>query len=232
MPGSPVRWVVFDAVDTLIEPSPSVGEAYWQIGRRFGSQRSPDEVRAAFRAAFVASEQTCFAPERRGQTSESEEHRRWKWIVTQVLPDVAEADACFDALWDHFAQPTSWRCFPDVEPTLQRLVSQGIQIATASNFDSRLHAVRAGLPPLQPLARCLVSSELGYRKPAAEFYRAVAAACSSVPHEMLFVGDDREGDVLAPRRSGWQSVWLERRTPRPDAVQSLSEILPLAMGNP
>lgn len=230
MPGSPVRWVVFDAVDTLIEPTPSVGEAYWQIGRRYGSQRTLEDVRTTFRSAFVASEQTCFTPERRGQTSELEEHRRWKWIVTQVLPDVVDADACFEALWEHFAHPDSWRCYPDVEPTLTQLVSQGIQIATASNFDARLHTVRAGLPPLEPLAHCLVSSELGHRKPAAEFYAAVASACAASPHEMLFVGDDWEGDVLAPRRAGWRAVWLERRAVRPDAVQSLAEILPLAIG--
>ena len=38
-------------------------------------------------------------------TDEATERRRWRMIVTGVLPEVAEPDRAFDELWDHFGRP-------------------------------------------------------------------------------------------------------------------------------
>jgi putative hydrolase of the HAD superfamily len=206
----PPRWVIFDAVGTLITPEPSVAEAYAAIGRRFGVDLPLDTVRQAFRQAFAASETACFTPERLGCTSEAEEHRRWEWIVESVLPGVNDRDETFRELWDHFARPSAWRCYEDVAPTLAALQTAGIRVAIASNFDARLADVCRGFPELQTIERQFVSSQLGYRKPDPRFYAAVCAELGVAPSELLMLGDDHRCDVLGPQAAGWDARLIDR----------------------
>ncbi len=107
-----IRGIVFDAVGTLIKPVPSVAEAYAAAARRQGVVLDLEEVRARFQVHFqsdkVHAEQGVLS------TDEATERRRWRMIVTGVLPEVAEPDRAFDELWDHFSRPDSWRCYPDV----------------------------------------------------------------------------------------------------------------------
>ena len=102
----PVRGIVFDAVGTLIEASPSVSAAYAQAAARQGIELDLNLVRSRFSHAFRQDE----AHELRGPlaTDESIELRRWKRIVTCVLPEVPDADRAFDDLWRHFADPARW----------------------------------------------------------------------------------------------------------------------------
>jgi putative hydrolase of the HAD superfamily len=224
-----VRWIVFDAVGTLLAPSPSVAEAYHQVGASLGSQLPVAEVGRRFREFFPRSETECFPPERLGLTSEPEERDRWRWIVERVLDDVTDQEACFQRLWDHFAAPASWTLFDDVPAVIERLRQQGYRLAIASNFDARLHALCDACPTLQSVTLRLVSSEVGYRKPAAEFYAAVTAACGTSPESILMVGDDWEADVVAARNAGLHAVWLNRREAGGDdgnAIASLADLVP------
>ena len=98
-----IRGIVFDAVGTLIKPVPSVAEAYTAAARRQGVVLDPEEVKARFQVHFqsdkVHAEQGVLS------TDEATERRRWRMIVTGVLPEVAEPDRAFDELWDHFGRP-------------------------------------------------------------------------------------------------------------------------------
>ena len=122
---SQVRWIVFDAVGTLIQPSPSVASAYHTIGRRYGSQLSVEEISERFNRAFRQSETDSFpgGPARESPwfSSDAIEAARWNWIVGEVVPDVSDTTGCFQELWDHFASPNSWHCFDDVGPSLRSL---------------------------------------------------------------------------------------------------------------
>ena len=46
-------------------------------------------------------------------------------------------EACFEELFVHFGQPSSWSCFADVEPALAALSQAGYRLAVSSNFDAR-----------------------------------------------------------------------------------------------
>ena len=59
--------------------------------------------------------------------------------------------------------------------------------------------------PLTLAEHVFASSELGWRKPSAEFFRAVERRLGRKPHELLLVGDDPELDVAAARRAGWHA---------------------------
>ena len=224
------RWLVFDAVGTLIQPDPPVAEAYQSIAARHGSSLTVGEVGERFRQVFRRSETEAF-PEGPAEgspwlSSHAIEIARWRWIVREVIPDVDNPELCFLELWEHFANPRSWSCFDDVDATLSWLVESGYQLAIASNFDSRLHAVCVGHPPLQAIERRFVSSETGFRKPAPDFYARLIAHCDCPANEILMVGDDPEHDVAAPRAAGMRAVLIDRRTtvPIPGTIRSLHEL--------
>ncbi|WP_422930653.1 HAD-IA family hydrolase [Singulisphaera sp. PoT] len=201
--------IVLDAVGTLIEAHPPVAEAYIAVARRQGVELETDLVRSRFREFFrkddLANERGPLA------TDEATERRRWQAIVGGVLGDLPDFDRAFDELWSHFACPSSWRCFDDVGPILAELRSRGIPCWIASNFDSRLRDVVAGLEELRPMGEHLViSSEVGYKKPHPAFFDALVARCGVEAGRLLSVGDDLENDVLGAMRAGLRAVWIDR----------------------
>jgi putative hydrolase of the HAD superfamily len=209
-----IRGIVFDAVGTLIKPVPSVAEAYTAAAGRQGVVLDPEEVRARFHVHFQSD--LVHAGQGVLSTDEATERRRWRMIVTGVLPEVAEPDRAFEELWDHFSQPESWRCYPDVAPVLAALAAQGISVCVGSNFDSRLRGVVRGLSELRARAESLViSSEVGFRKPHPSFFEAACAQLGLPPTNVLCVGDDPETDVRGAIRAGLSGLLIDRGVRRP-----------------
>jgi putative hydrolase of the HAD superfamily len=138
--------IIFDAVGTLIDPHPSVAEVYVAAARRQGVELDRGLVKARFHQHFRNDE----LDETRGPlvTDEPTEYRRWRRIVSNVLPEVPHPDRAFFELWDHFGRPESWRCYADVAPALATLTRAGLPIRIASNFDGRLRAFVGGLADL------------------------------------------------------------------------------------
>jgi putative hydrolase of the HAD superfamily len=233
VPSAEIAWetidgVVFDAVGTLIEPCPPVAEAYAEAASRQGVTLATAEVQRRFHVYFRNDEWD----EIRGPmaTDEAIEARRWRRIVSNVLPEVPEPETAFGQLWRHFGQPGAWRCFADVHHVLEALASAGLAVCVASNFDGRLRRVAAGLSPLAGLGDALViSSEVGYRKPHPAFYEAACAHLAVPAERVLWVGDDVDNDVAGPNRAGCRGLWLDRGgrggadVPR---IRGLAELLP------
>ena len=69
---SAIRWILVDAVGTLIFPDPPVAEVYFAAGLDYGSRRTVDEIRGRFRAALAAAYSSCLP------TSEPLERMRWQ----------------------------------------------------------------------------------------------------------------------------------------------------------
>ncbi len=206
--------IVFDAVGTLIKPDPSVAAAYTAAARRQGVDLEPDEVRTRFHVHFQSDE--VHAGQGVLSTDEATERRRWRKIVYDVLPEISQPDRAFDELWEHFSRPQSWRCFPDVAPAMKALTEMGIDLCVGSNFDGRLRGVVQGLPELASWVDSLViSSEVGFRKPHASFFRAACDHLGLPPDRVLCVGDDVENDVRGAIRAGLSGLWLDRGTMRP-----------------
>lgn len=205
-------WIVFDAVGTLLVPSEAVAATYQAVGQAHGSVLTQAEVGRRFRRVFAESEGLVFHSDGTItpglETSEQAEYRRWQWVVGQVFEDLApdQQTRVFEALWQHYAQPAAWRLLPDVAETLAELRQRGWRLALASNFDARLDGLQRGFAALESIERVAVSSRLGWRKPAPQFYAKVAELCGSRPAELCMVGDHWEHDVLAAQAAGWQAV--------------------------
>ena len=217
-----IRWneiqgIVFDAVGTLIEPSPSVAMVYAQAAARQGIDVELHDVKDRFHRYFRNDE----IDDLRGPlaTDEILERRRWRRIVSNVLPDLPDADRGFEELWEHFGSPSSWRLFDDVANAMELLEGAGFPIRIASNFDRRLRGVVAGLPQLDGRVHPLViSSEVGYRKPHPRFYEASCESLGLPPSRVLYIGDDAENDVRGPRRAGLAGLLLDRDSRHPDDI--------------
>lgn len=220
---APVKAVVFDAVGTLIYPQPGVAAAYQAaIEKHFGVQIDKEVVSAAVRSALTSrsagDELT---------TSESQEREFWSDLVKQLCPAGEAFDACFEELFAHFGDAANWRVFDDTTATISGLQQLGLPLAVASNFDDRLNAVCDGLPEVAGMAHRIVSSRVGYRKPAAQFFEAVAAALNLPPAEILMVGDDPTNDVNGAKAAGLQAVLIDRScsTGKPGVISRLDQLV-------
>jgi putative hydrolase of the HAD superfamily len=223
-----VRVVWFDAVGTLLHPEPSAGDAYFEIGTRFGSRLDRDEVCRRFGKVFKRQEQEDV--ERGLKTDEDYERMRWWRIVREVLDDVEDQGGCFEALYDHFARPDSWRWDSTALEVIQELKAAGYHVGIASNFDRRLRRIISALLARKTSVALSISSQVGWKKPAPQFFASLherPLACR--PEEVLLVGDDVDNDFLGARQSGLHALLLDPlgRYPlfRGHSIRSLAELL-------
>src|SRR5262249_10534703 len=150
---------------------------------RFGSRLTIEVIRTRFAAAFAQEEAADVDAGLR--TSEDRELRRWRTVVANVLDDVTDPDACFHELYQHFSLPEAWRCDPDAPAVLEALAGHGLVLGVASNYDRRLRRVAAGIPALRRLEHLVISSEVGWRKPAPEFFAAVSRSAALPERHIL-----------------------------------------------
>ncbi len=214
-----IRWIAFDAVGTLIFPVPPVWAVYHRVARSHGSRQSETEIGQRFRDTFRECEEddlgksTDWTRPDRLTADEGREQHRWRRIVANVINDVDDPESCFVELFDYFAGPSAWKCFPEVDEVLKTLHRARYRLSVASNFDSRLDALCDGLPELGPIELRVISSQVGYRKPSLHFYRALAAAADCQPAEILMVGNDFQNDILGAQQAGLQTLFVQRNSP-------------------
>jgi len=229
-----VRAIIFDAVGTLIHPDPPAPAVYAQIGKRFGSRYHEHVIKPRFVQAFEHEEDL---DRRQGwRTSEEREIERWRRIVAYLLEDVADQGSCFQVLFDHFSRPEAWRCDPGTGLLLQQLTERGLLLGLASNYDSRLRAVAAGKPELAAIHHLFISSEIGWRKPAPEFFAAVRKSVELPAEQILYVGDDPVNDYEGAIQASMRAVLFDpngrypNHSPNPiRSIQRLNDLLPLLM---
>jgi putative hydrolase of the HAD superfamily len=197
------RAIVFDVVGTLVEPAPAVAEAYRAAALRHGIDHDVADIGGRFRTAWrrqEALDAVAFPP---FGTSGVRERERWRAIVADVFDAAPQSDAIFGDLWAHFGRPAAWRPIPAGRDLVQAARNAGLTVALASNFDERLFGIATVIEPLSWADHVFASSELGWRKPAVDFFRTVEWRLGRSPTELVLVGDDPELDIAAGRRAGW-----------------------------
>ena len=203
-PPPDVRVVVFDVVGTLVEPSPSVADAYQQAAERHGVASDRVLIQQRFKAAWQRQEMIDAAATPAFATNCEREARRWAAIVEDVFEAAPACGAIFADLWEHFGRADAWQPLERGRDLVRAALDAGLTVALASNFDERLLPIAARLEPLSWAQHVFASSEIGWRKPAPEFFRWIERRLGCVPAELLLVGDDPDLDLAAARRAGWQ----------------------------
>jgi putative hydrolase of the HAD superfamily len=214
--------VFFDAVGTLIFPEPLAALIYAQVGRAHGSRLTAAEIGPRFVAAFRRQEQR---DEALGwQTSEPRESERWRAIVCEVLDDVRDGEACFLELFEHFRRPGAWRVADRAAETLANLAGQGYLLGLASNYDRRLREVQTGLAALAPIRHLAISSEIGWRKPAPQFFAAVCRLAGLPADRIVLVGDDFTNDYQGAAQAGLRALLLDSKKTHPESAEHIRQL--------
>lgn len=187
-------------------PSPSVATVYQTaIARHCGIDVEPELVRSTIGHALRGRSNSADLT-----TSEEAERSFWAGLIHSLCPSQDGFQSCFDELFEHFGSSDNWKCFPDVGGIVERLQEHGVKVAIASNFDNRLNSVCDGLADLQFVDCRIVSSLVGYRKPAPQFFDAVVAQLGVDTQNILMVGDDVVNDIRGALKSGLQAALIDR----------------------
>jgi len=221
------RWILFDAVGTLIRPSPAAADVYREVAARHGGRATREAIAARFREVMPKH----FRPEWRREdpwwTSPDRERERWRAIVGEVLGELPGGnESAFEELWTHFSQPAHWQLAAGIEPLWRQLRELGYGVALASNFDERLEVICRGLPPLDSADHVFHSAALGTRKPGPAFFRRIEAILQCGPDACVLVGDDWEADYRGAEAAGWTSYWLNPE-PQGAGARGLKELASL-----
>ena len=201
-----VDTVVFDVVGTLLEPAPSVSEAYKKSAEKFGVSVPVGEIAQRFSIAWERQESLDAQNKPAFITHRRREYDRWRQIVFDVFEDLPAADKIFDDLWVHFGKPSSWQPLEQGCRLLETVREFGVEVAVASNFDERLLELAKHVEPLNGIEKIFASSELGWRKPAPQFFQAVESRLQKEPESLLLIGDDPRLDIAAAKAAGWKSM--------------------------
>ncbi|HLP02570.1 MAG TPA: HAD-IA family hydrolase [Opitutaceae bacterium] len=206
LPG--IRAITFDAAGTLVDPHPSVGAVYGEVGRAHGLAATDAELERRFHAAFKARNHLL-------RSTEPAERAFWRELIGEVFApwaDAATADRLYPDLWEAFAEARRWRPRADMPALLALLRRRGLKLAILSNWDSRLHRVVAGHGWREWLDHVFVSADLGVEKPAHAIFAYAATALGCRPDEILHVGDSWQHDVVGALGAGWHAAWIDRST--------------------
>ena len=107
------------------------------------------------------------------------------------------------------------RLLPGVEEGLRALFHRGFQLGVVSNATSAL-VVRRILEMhgiLHWFRACIVSAEVGYRKPRREIFDLALAAVGSEAKEAVFVGDRPDIDLRGAHNAGLRTIMLKAVQP-------------------
>ena len=210
-PPAGVGVVVFDVVGTLIVPSPSVAVAYQQAAARHGLSVDAAVIQQRFRAAWRRQEAIDAAAVPAFATSRAREAARWRSIVDDVFDGSAVSADVFADLWEHFGTVDAWQPLDRGRELVRRAIDAGATVALASNFDERLLVIAERMEPLSWVPHVFASSEIGWRKPAPEFFRWIERRLDCRPADTLLVGDDPQLDIAAAGLAGWRSLEIAGR---------------------
>ncbi len=116
------------------------------------------------------------------------------------------------------------RLLPGVEEGLRTLAHRGLQLGVVSNATSAL-VVRRILEMhgiLHWFRACIVSAEVGYRKPRREIFQLALSALGAKAAEAIFVGDRPDVDIQGAREAGLRTIMLKaaKQTPTPEATNA------------
>jgi HAD superfamily hydrolase (TIGR01662 family) len=125
----------------------------------------------------------------------------------------------------------NWRVEPDAHETLRTLRSNGYKLGLISNA-ARLQDVNNLIDDhnLRGYFDCIVvSAQEGVRKPDSRIFNTALALMDIKPEHAVMVGDTLTADVIGAQQAGMHSIWITRRSERPENGVSNRNVKPDAV---
>lgn len=127
------------------------------------------------------------------------------------------------------------KMFPEVPSLLEELNKKGITVGMITNGPvEHQHSkiTSLGLKSQIPNKLIFVSDGVGVAKPNPDIFHHVRQHVNLLPHELLYIGDSWENDIVGSSKAGWQSIWFNHRKKEPETnhkplavIHNLSSIL-------
>jgi HAD superfamily hydrolase (TIGR01549 family) len=123
-----------------------------------------------------------------------------------------------DALWSHLGieKPAGWwesityeldDLYPDTIACLEAVRALGLRVGVVGNQSEELEEWARATLPADVVAS---SATLGVRKPAPAFFERIVELAEAAPHEVAYVGDRVDNDVLPAAGAGLFAIHVRR----------------------
>lgn len=207
----PLRAVLFDAAGTLIRPRENVGATYARAFAAHGAALPESRVAEAFGRVLAAMPPMVFADAAPDRVAEREK-AWWREVVRRTLraadgtARLRDFDACFDALFAHFAAASAWEPMPGAARALAALAARGLRLAVVSNFDQRLRPLLAALGLARFFDCIVLPADAGAAKPDPRIFTFALEALGVLAAEAVVVGDDPTDDHAGAVAAGLRAV--------------------------
>ncbi|XP_066330330.1 uncharacterized protein [Miscanthus floridulus] len=171
--------LLLDAGGTLLQVARPVAETYASIGRRYGVTKPEKRIMEGFKRAFSA-------PWPKTLRYQGDGRPFWRIVVAEAT-DCTDVDY-FEEVYQYYAHGDAWRLPIGADTTLRELKDAGD--LELSRFDA-----------------IVVSSEVGYEKPAPEIFKIALDQIDLEASKAVHVGDDETADKAGANAIGLE-CWL------------------------
>ena len=227
---TPVKAVLLDALQTLIDLDPSFPGAFARVCNDFGYWVRESDV------AKVMPLVEAFEKERlknESNLSVTNEYLEELWLrmnrfIFEQVGITGDAEKLSIEMERRFEHGSFTRLFPDTLPVLRRLRDQGLTIGIVSNGTASIMNCLKYHGIDRYVDFILVSGLVGWEKPSPRIFEIALQHASAIPEETLFIGDHYICDIEGARRVGIRPLMITRKTPSAcpdcDVIHSLEEL--------
>ena len=233
-----VRAVFFDAGETLVYPHPSFAELFAEVLGENGHRIDPADVREVVHASSDAFTELMLSEQALNWSTSDEKSRAlwdlvYRMFLTEAGIDAAEHERLVHVLYERFRNIASYRAYPDVLPTLERLRTTDLTLGLISNFEDWLEALLEELKVHHFFDVSVISGIEGVEKPDTKIFEIALERAGVDAAASVYVGDNPIFDAEPARKAGMLPVLIDRRGNHADTeflrITSLED-LPAAIG--
>ena len=211
-----VRAVFFDAGETLVYPHPSFAELFAEVLWEEGHRVDPEELQELVHASSDRFNELMRSEKALNWSTSPERSRAlWDLAYRMFLGEAnipkAEHPRLVDALYRRFRTIASYRLYPDVLPTLERLRKAAVTIGLISNFEDWLEQLLDTLDVSPFLDVSVISGIEGVEKPDTKIFDIALERAGVEAESSVYVGDNPIFDAEPAQRAGMVPVLIDRR---------------------
>ena len=208
-------YILFDAYGTLVE----LDDFYGRLQRGF-LQHNIEYSMSAIKTA--AHREMRHYIDNAKTARDFDSHETLRLECAQILADALNenganenaAKLSYELAYRILDSSIVFAPFAETHEVLSQLKSRGVMMSVASNWDYSLPQVLANLDLARYFEFVLTSAQIGCEKPDAQFFESaldeIQNRHSMLPHEIIYVGDHYEKDLVAPQQLGMSTRWIVR----------------------
>lgn len=225
------RAVFLDAGETILSPHPSFHEVITAVLREEGLPVSANEVERVLGEMPPPQD-----PRVTWSTSQEASRAFWGGLYARILSSLRiddPSDRLAGMLYERFLRYESYRAFPDVVPTIEKIKAAGLYVGLISNFEEWLEEMLTHWEIAALFDGLIVSGKEGIEKPNPEIFARALQRASVSAEQAVYVGDHPLLDIEAAEAVGMTAILIDRRGRNPEfegkKISALDE-LPALLG--